>query len=1104
MKRSFAAPFGAVFGLLLSFGMLLGLYTAQADNGKTAGVDPPRPTTAFTIHLPTRSSGAPAGGATMVRLNTGGSQALSPATLAGLDGTLQQSRVRAWGKMNQPTGWEETASIQPQLAAITSAERDSAASLFRYLDSRNNYVEDLKMQDLTVLPVGVKKQIGNRTVELGILKVAFFSQHAELTVFARITASMPDPYSGVNERELLFGADHVHFTRDGGFSGDFKLVLLGDFVLPMGNMTLRLRGGLNRQTGAAEDLTYATFNCNGLIGLGVAGDVLFPRSMLVPIEPNSGEVIGSGQVMGTFQVQAPDFSDLIATVDITPFAVTGYEQFGFQLTQAVLDLSEKRNHTSVQFPPDYFTDAQNSLPEGATTDTWRGVYIRQFKVILPPEFKTRNGGSERISIEATNLIYDRQGLTAVVAVNNPLNGEPLSASGWAMTLDRFELAFEKHKLIGGAFQGQLTLPIAPTTPVGYRGEIAKNATYRLEVFAVESLKFPLWRATATLQPASRIELGVVNGTFKPRATLHGNLGIYAMKNGAEATEGAATLQFKGITFENLVLQTDAPRLTIGALGYKNEQKLAGFSITVSELRVTAAPADSGDATLYLQVRVNLMKDAFGATAGVKAYGKFVENNGIHEWKNNGIALSDFCIKGTVSNLTLAGCVSLFENDFVYGKGFRGSISLGVGKLDKDGGSNKMKFTAEALFGAKEEYRYWYVMGGTTFNPAIPLAGPLEVNSIYAGAYHHMRPRVLGAFGSGLSYEPTESIQLGFKAVMGLVAAKKAFTGQAGVELIFNQNWGLNSVGFFGEGTFTGTVSVSIPSIPGANKLKTMVLNTGKVLVGDFFTQEMLEKKAKQEFGATDGNALGSIQGRVALLMDFEHHTFHGDAEVFVNAGGLLRGTGANNRAGWMVMHFDENEWYCHLGHPDKSRRIGLLMHLGPQIRIDGYLMIGHRIPGMPPPPPEVLQKLRYDPALQTDRPASAEADAELGRGFVFGASLSLDWRIRLWIPYLNLTARAGFDMMLKEFNAPFCGGRSTIGSNNWYGRGQIYAFLQGEAGIYFLGKRPLITVTAAALLEAGLPNPAWLDGRLALGLKLGRKFNQTVRFNLELGSQCRQ
>jgi hypothetical protein len=1095
MKRSATAVFRAVLGLLLLFGMLLSFRPAHADNRpRTAGADPARPATASNVLFPVAAS------PTIARFNAG-NKAVSSATAAGLERTFQRALNRSLESVSARKPLVETATIEPKLAATTSAERDSAASMFRYLDSRNNYVEELTLQDLTVLPVGIKKQIGNRTVELGILKVTFFPQHAELTVFARVVASMPDPYSGVNERELFFGADQVHFTRDGGFTGDFKLVLLGDYVVPMGNMTLRLRGGFNRQTAATQDLTYATFSCGGLVGLGVVGDVLFPRSMLVPIEPGSGDVIGFGQVMGTFQVSAPDFSDLIAKVDITPFAVTGYEKFGFQLTQAVLDLSEKRNDNAVVFPPDYFIDPQNSLPDGSDPSSWRGVYIQQFRIILPPEFKARSGGSERISIEATNLLYDRQGLTAVVAVNNPLNGEPLSASGWAMSLDRFELAFEKHKLIGGAFQGKLTLPIAPTTPVGYRGEIAKNTNYRLEVFAVESLKFPLWRATATLEPASRIELNVVGGTFKPRATLHGSMGIYALGNGNESEPGAATLKFQGITFENLVLQTDVPRLTVGALGYKNEQKMAGFPVTIRELRVAAAPADSGAATLYLQIGVNLMKETFGATAGLHAYGKFVENNGLHEWQNNGISLSDFCIKGTVSNLTLAGCVGLFENDPIYGKGFRGNLSLKIDKLAKDGSANKLQFSAAALFGAKEEYRYWFVSGSAGFSPAIPLAGPLEMNSMYVGAYHHMRPKVTGSFFGILTYEPTETIQLGFKAVMGLVAAKKAFTGQAGLEIIFNQNWGLNSIGLFGEGTFTGKTAAS-PS--DSVKYKTVVANSGKVPASGEFTQNQLEQKAKQEFVAKDGNQLGGIQGRVALLMDFEHHTFHGDADVSVNVSGVLRGTGSNNRAGWMVMHFDEHEWYCHLGHPDASRRIGLFMNLGAQIRIDGYLMIGHRIPPMPAPPSEIVRMLHYDPSLQTSRPADTEADALQGKGFIFGANLSMNWKIDLGIPYLQLAAKAGFDLMLREFNAPFCGGRPTIGSNNWYGRGQVYAFLQGEAGVYFLRKRPLITISAATLFEAGLPNPAWLDGRLALELRFGRIFSKTVRFNIGLGSECRQ
>ncbi|RYZ33951.1 MAG: hypothetical protein EOP49_35140 [Sphingobacteriales bacterium] len=290
MKRSLTVVCPTVLGLLLSFGMLLSFRSAYADNrDRTSDTDPARPATASSPLLPTGATPA------RVRLN---STALSTATTAGLEHALQRALTHLPKKTGSRILAEQPALIEPKLAVATSAERDSAASLFRYLDSRNNYVEELTLQDLTVLPVGLKKQIGNRTVELGILKVTFFPQHAELTVFARIKASMPDPYSGVNERELFFGADQVHFTRDGGLTGDFKLVLLGDYVVPMGNMTLRLRGGLNRFTGATEDLTYATFNCGGLVGLGVAGDVLFPRSMLVPIEPVTGGVIGSGQVMG--------------------------------------------------------------------------------------------------------------------------------------------------------------------------------------------------------------------------------------------------------------------------------------------------------------------------------------------------------------------------------------------------------------------------------------------------------------------------------------------------------------------------------------------------------------------------------------------------------------------------------------------------------------------------------------------------------------------------------------------------------------------------------------------------------------------------------------
>ena len=127
------------------------------------------------------------------------------------------------------------------VSAAAQADRDTAAGVFNFLDSRRNYVQSLQLQDLTVLPVGLKKDLSdsNGTLDIGILKATFFTDRAELSVFIRLKISSPDPNSSIQEHEPFFGADKVVFCRDGGLRGDFQLVLLGDFVQPLGNMTLR-------------------------------------------------------------------------------------------------------------------------------------------------------------------------------------------------------------------------------------------------------------------------------------------------------------------------------------------------------------------------------------------------------------------------------------------------------------------------------------------------------------------------------------------------------------------------------------------------------------------------------------------------------------------------------------------------------------------------------------------------------------------------------------------------------------------------------------------------------------------------------------------------
>jgi hypothetical protein len=770
------------------------------------------------------------------------------------------------------------------VSAAAQADRDTAAGLFSYLDTRGHYVDNLTLQDLTVLPVGMKKSLsdGNGSLELGILKAVFFPQYAELTVFVRLKIPSPDPNSSIKERELFFGADHVRFTRDGGLTGDFSLVLLGDFVLPLGNMTLRIKGGLNRFTAATQDLTYATVNCDKLVGLGVAGEVLFPRSMLVPINPTDGSV-QPGQVRGDFRIDAPDFSDLLAGVTMTPFAVTGYEKFGFILNNAMLDLSDKRNAPGVVFPSGYFDALSNSTPDGDSTgegiNTWRGVYIQQFMVLLPQEFKEKQNPGVRLQIQATNLLFDRNGVSGQVGMHRTGNPYELTASGWALSLTDFELGFEKNKLVGGKFGGFLRLPVAPTTPIRYDGIIDRQADYTLSLANVTALSMPLWRATAQLAPNSRVELSVIDGQFRPKALLHGQLGIFTNMKGDSASQGNAKVAFEGIVFEGLKLQTEAPYIQADYFGYEKEMKLANFPVTVHRVGAVFANDEVG---LRFDMLVNLMEGKFSGETDFTIVGSFSQINGIHEWHFQRVHINRICVKGSFSSFQLDGCVEFRENHIIYGDGFVGNVALTLNE------PSKVRVDISAMFGATT-FRYWFVAGGATV-PGIPIAGPLKINYMYASLYRHMKPRNVSGV---VIYEPNESIAVGFKAVVGLEAvSKKTFEGSAGFEMAFNKNGGVNSLGFYGEGVLAGGFKTITESRP---------LNTGR-----WFKIARLRPKKKRSLRTTwiekplrnirpeKTSSIGPVAGRLVMLFDFANRTLHGNAQAYVDIGGVVRGS----NSGW--------------------------------------------------------------------------------------------------------------------------------------------------------------------------------------------------------------
>ena len=106
----------------------------------------------------------------------------------------------------------------------------------------------------------------------------------------------------------------------------------------------------------------------------------------------------------------------------------------------------------------------------------------------------------------------------------------------------------------------------------------------------------------------------------------------------------------------------------------------------------------------------------------------------------------------------------------------------------------------------------------------------------------------------------------------------------------------------------------------------------------------------------------------------------------------------------------------------------------------------------------------------------------------------------------------GFDLSLKNYSGVTCEGMppgTVIGMDGWYARGDFYAYITGEIGLFvdvwfFSGEVSILEVGAAAALDAGLPNPTWLKGAAGGYYEaLGGAVKGNCHFEFSIGNECR-
>ncbi|MGE5419137.1 MAG: hypothetical protein ACM3UT_03080, partial [Chloroflexota bacterium] len=507
-----------------------------------------------------------------------------------------------------------------------------------------------------------------------------------------------------------------------------------------------------------------------------------------------------------------------------------------------------------------------------------------------------------------------------------------------------------------------------------------------------------------------------------------------------------------LRFERLQLIAESPYIkggkfdTSGGAGFN----IAGFGLSVDSISLALR---SGKAVLALNTKVALMnKTDKGVTASTRMFinasvkkepGSSGEDR--LKWSYDGILLEGVKIRGGVSLFTLNGNAFIFRNHPVYGDGFTGEVGFTAGKIIRD------TVAAEIRFGNKADFKYWYAH--IDIPAKIPL-GTVTLSNLGGGAYSNMERADL--YNVASEYIPKKDAGMGLMADVGMyVKDEKIFNADVGLEISINKTGGVKFIRFAGEGRF---------------------------LAGKDATTSITDMTAS-----------------VNMLFDNVNNSFHANLRVYLNVANAIRGKGPGDLLGEAVIHSDPADWYIFIGRP--SFPLGVTV--GGLFEGQTYFMAGTKIESMPLPPPEIASII-----TNTDLDFMRnERDFASGQGIAFGIMLKASAGVGEGggFVYAYFNAGAGADIMLQNYGEAKCEGREgPIGINGWYASGQGYAYLTGKIGIRVKKSEfDIMSVAAALLVQAKMPNPSWFRGNIAARYSiLGGLVKGKVNVEVVIGEEC--
>jgi hypothetical protein len=429
-----------------------------------------------------------------------------------------------------------------------------AHALFDTVTKNKLFVGLLDANITRNLPIGINKDIGGISYTIVIDSVVLTPRGAYLVAYMSIEL----PQSG---RRIAFRGTNIQFSQTAGLTGDATLELLEDGQFMIGDRTL--------VTILANE-TKVVFDCNGFKNMQVKGTVEFSRDFLIPEKPDGSlETDPKARVKASFTTQIQEWSDFLVGISLTPFQVNGLSGVTFKVDDAWFDASDLNNPPGIVFPTGY----QSPAVQSGSPNLWRGLFIKNFSVKLPPWFKKRSS-AQRVEIAAYEVLVDAMGFTGTISGRNLLTLEEGTIAGWSFSMDEITVRLQANTLTDAGFAGAVVLPVSKGGQgLGYKAVISAPNDYLFTVTLRDNLNFPLWQAgKVRIAAGSSLEVGILNGNFQAAALLNGRLTINAGFNtqpGEDKSdeEGSSGFKLADVRFEGLRVATVRPFLAVKAFNF---------------------------------------------------------------------------------------------------------------------------------------------------------------------------------------------------------------------------------------------------------------------------------------------------------------------------------------------------------------------------------------------------------------------------------------------------------------------------------------------------------------------------------------------------------